>query len=131
MNEFTNQIMAIVAPIIVTAVGIVATWLLNELRKWAKTKTDSQSTDTAFNQLDSIIKGAVFRAEQVIKTFGEDGKITKEEAEKIKRIVTYDIKKQVPKTLEIILKKNLNNFEDFIDSKIEETVYFIKRDKEC
>ena len=58
MNEITSQIlsqiMVVVAPIIVTSVGIIATWLLNELRRWATSKTNSQVIDTAFKQLNLI-----------------------------------------------------------------------------
>lgn len=131
--SLTSQIMAVVAPIIVTSIGIIATWLLNELRRWATSKTNSQVIDTAFNQLNLITKGAVVRAEQLIKEFTANGKITAEEGIKLKSTVFKDIKTQIPKSTEIILKKNLNNFDDFIDSKIEEMVYYIKQDKnkEC
>jgi len=133
MNEITSQIlsqiMVVVAPIIVTSVGIIATWLLNELRRWATSKTNSQVIDTAFKQLNLITQGAVVRAEQLIKEFTANGKITTEEATKLKHSVFNDIKTQIPKSTEIILKKNLNNFDDFIDSKIEEMVYYLKQNK--
>ncbi len=133
MNEITSQIlsqiMVVVAPIIVTSVGIIATWLLNELRRWATSKTNSQVIDTAFKQLNLITQGAVVRAEQLIKEFTANGKITTEEATKLKYSVFNDIKTQIPKSTEIILKKNLNNFDDFIDSKIEEMVYYLKQNK--
>ncbi len=121
--------MVVVAPIIVTSVGIIATWLLNELRRWATSKTNSQVIDTAFKQLNLITQGAVVRAEQLIKEFTANGKITTEEATKLKHSVFNDIKTQIPKSTEIILKKNLNNFDDFIDSKIEEMVYYLKQNK--
>lgn len=133
MNEITSQIvtqaMALVVPMLITAIGVIATWLLNELRKWTKSKTDNQTIDTAFNQFDKITKGAVVRAEQAIKEFASDGKITSEEAIKIKKLVFNNIKTQIPKSTGIILKKSVNNFDDFIDSKIEETVYYIKQNK--
>jgi hypothetical protein len=128
-TQIITQITTAIVPILIASIGVISTWLLNQLRKWAKTKTDSQSVDMAFNVFEQITKGAVVRAEQVIKEYSADGKITASEALKIKKIVFNDIKGQIPTSAETILKKTVNNFDDFIDTKIEETVFFIKQDK--
>jgi len=124
-----NQIMAIVGPTLITAMGIIVTWGLNELRKFVKSKTTNEAVDLAFNQLDKIANSAVIRAELTMKEFAADGKITKNEAVQIKKIVFEEVKRQIPKSKVSILKKCVNDVDDLIDSKIEEVVYKVKQEK--
>jgi hypothetical protein len=126
MEAIIAQIMAIVGPALITAIGIIVTWGLNELRRWAKEHTNNQAVDAAFTSLNKISTSAVIRAEQAMKEFGADGKITPSEAVKIKRMVFQDIKNQLPKATEKTLGKVANNLDDLVDSKIEETVYLLK-----
>ena len=129
MEVIIAQIMAIVGPTLITAFGILATWALNELRKWVKSKTDSEAVDVAFNSLNEISASAVLSAEQAMKQYSADGKITPSEALKIKKIVFQEVRNQIPKNTEKILKKVANNVDDLIDSKIEEAVYTMKQKK--
>jgi hypothetical protein len=129
MEAIIAEIMAIIGPAIVTAIGIIVTWGLNELRRWIKSKTNSEIVNVAFNSLNNISKSAVVRAEQAFKKFGADGKITEEEAIKIKQIVFNDIKNQIPKATQKTLNKVANNIDDLIDSKIEEVVFLLKQKK--
>ena len=129
MEAIIAQIMAIIGPALVTAVGLLVTFGMNELRKWLKNKTDSQIVDTAFQSFNKISQGAVIRAEQAMKEFGADGKITPSEAIKIKRIVFNDIKQQLPPATQKTLGKIANNVDDLIDTKIEEMVFAIKNKK--
>ena len=50
MEELISQIMAIVGPTLITAIGIFVTWGLNELRKFVKNKTNNETVDLAFRQ---------------------------------------------------------------------------------
>ena len=127
MDDIISQIMAIVGPSLITAIGIIATWGLNELRKWVKTKTDSETVDAAFNSFGKITQTAVLRAEQAIKEFGADGKITPDEAARIKNIVFSQVKNQMAPSTQKVLKKVANNVDDLIDAKIEEMVYMLKK----
>jgi hypothetical protein len=129
LETIIAQIMAVVGPAIITAIGVIITWGLNELRKWLKGKTDSDTVDVAFKSLSKITQSAVISAEQSMKEYAEDGKITPSEALKIKRLVFQQIRSQIPKNTEKILKKVANSMDDLIDSKIEETVFFLKRRK--
>lgn len=126
MEAIIAQIMAIVGPALVTAIGIIVTWGLNELRRWVKEHTNNKAVDTAFNSLQKISSSAVFRAEQAMKEYASDGKITPSEAVKIKRMVFNDIRSQLPKATEKTLAKVANNLDDLVDAKIEEMVYLIK-----
>jgi len=129
MEDLISQIMAIVGPTLITAIGIIVTWGLNELRKFVKSKTNNESVDLAFKQLDKIASSAVMRAELTMKEFAADGKITKNEAVQIKKIVFDEVKRQIPKKKEVVLKKCVNDVDDLIDSKIEEIVYKVKQEK--
>jgi hypothetical protein len=129
MQETISQIMAIVGPTLVTAIGIFVTWGLNELRKFVKSKTNNEAVDLAFKQLDKIASSAVIRAELTMKEFAADGKITKNEAVQIKKIVFDEVKRQIPKGKAVMLKKCVNDVDDLIDSKIEEIVYKVKQER--
>ena len=127
MNEIVSNIMEIITPALITTIGILVSWGLNELRKFVKSKTDSGTVDVAFKQFNKIANGAVLRAEQSMKIYGADGKITKEEAKKIKSNVFQDIKSQLPATTEALLKKVVNDIDSLIDTKIETDVYNMKQ----
>lgn len=123
------QLMTIIMPVLVTTIGVIITWGLNELRKWIKTKSDNEAIDTAFNQLNQITKSAVTAAEQSIKEAGADGKITMAEAKKVKALVMSSVKNQLPVSTEKVLLGIANSVDDLIDNKIEETVFNLKREK--
>ncbi|MBY9000881.1 MAG: hypothetical protein KGD64_08215 [Candidatus Heimdallarchaeota archaeon] len=129
MNQIIDQIMAIIAPALITTIGILVSWGLHEVRKFVKSKMDNDAIDLAFKQFDKITNGAVLRAEQSMKVYGADGKITKEEAKQIKENVIQDVKSQLPITTEALLKKVVNNIDSLIDTKIETEVYKIKQNK--
>jgi len=129
MDNIINQIMSIVIPSLITAIGILLTWGLNELRRFVKNRTDSDQVDVAFKQFNKIATGAVIRAEQALKQYGADGKITKDEAKKVKELVVSDIKSQLPSTTESLLKKVINDIDALIDTKIEGEVYQLKQNK--
>ena len=129
MNEIVSNIMEIITPALITTIGILVSWGLNELRKFVKSKTDSGTVDVAFKQFNKIANGAVLRAEQSMKIYGADGKITKAEAKQIKDNVFRDVKSQLPASTEILLKKVVNNLDSLIDTKIESEVYKIKQNK--
>lgn len=127
MEAIIAQIMAIVGPALITAIGIIVTWGLNELRRWVKEHTNNKAVDTAFNSFGKITQSAVLRAEQAMKEFGADGKITPSEAMKIKRMVFQDVKNQITPETQKVLKKAANNLDDLIDAKIEEMVFMLKK----
>jgi hypothetical protein len=122
------QIMTIVLPVLVTSIGVLITWGLNEGRKWVKTKSDNEAIDTAFNQLNLITTGVVKAAEQSIKEAAADGKITTAEAYKIKTMVVAEIRNQLPKSTEKILTGIADNINGMIDSKVEEAVFDLKKE---
>jgi len=129
MENVINEITSIIAPALITAIGILITWGLNELRRFVKNKTDNREIDAAFDQLDKIIKGTVIKAEQVMKKYGADGKITEDEAREIKRSVVADIKCQLPLSTEVFLKKVINDVDALIDTRVEVEVYKLKEAK--
>jgi hypothetical protein len=127
MEDIISQIMAIVGPALITAIGIIVTWGLNELRRWVKSKTDSEAINAAFNSFGKITTSAVLRAEQAMKEFASDGKITPSEAVKIKKMVFQEVKNQITPGTEKVLKKAANDVDDLIDAKIEEMVFMVKQ----
>jgi hypothetical protein len=42
MNEIIDQIMAIIAPALITTIGILVSWGLHEVRKFVKSKMNNE-----------------------------------------------------------------------------------------
>jgi nucleoid-associated protein YejK len=129
VDEILKQFMMLIVPTLVTAVGIVLTWGLNELRRFVRGRTDNEAIDFAFKQFNFIATGAVKKAEQEMKKYAADGKITKEEATNIKNTVFNEVKKQIPERTEIMLRRGVNDLDDLINTRIEEIVYNEKERK--
>lgn len=123
IDEILKQVMILIVPTLVTAIGIVLTWGLNELRRFVRGRTDNEAIDFAFKQFNFIATGAVKKAEQEMKKYAADGKITKDEAAKIKDTVFNEVKKQIPERTEIMLRRGVNDLDDLINTRIEEIVY--------
>ena len=73
-----EQFMAILLPAGLSAVSIILTWLLYELRKWVKERTDSQALDDSLGVLGQVIQNTVAQINETVKEAAQDGVVSKE-----------------------------------------------------
>jgi hypothetical protein len=125
-TQYFYEIMDIILPALITLIGALVAWGLNEARKWLKTKTNNEAVLFALNNLDSVTQAVVAKINQSVKEAGDDGKITPEEALRIKDIALNEIKAQIPTSQKAILDKAIADLDKFVDAKVEETVSYLK-----
>jgi hypothetical protein len=96
MNELWEALAPQLVPLVVSLVGIVSTWAINSLRK----RLDSQRALTILNLVERMVEIGVSEAEQVVvpeaKKAMVDGKLTREEGDKIKALVIERAKAHLP-----------------------------------
>ena len=124
-NLLTNILQLIVG--ILSAMIVVAT---NRLINYLETKTKNikenntkQLANQALNDLNEIIKKNVGAAQatlvQVAKEANEDGKLTKEDGDKIKEAVCIKIKSQLSDLNRQYIAKEIKNLDNYISSMVE------------
>lgn len=124
-NLLTNILQSVI--VILGALIAVAT---NRLINYLETKTKNikenntkQLANQALNDLNEIIKKNVGAAQatlvQVAKEANEDGKLTKEDGDKIKEAVCIKIKSQLSDLNRQYIAKEIKNLDNYISSMVE------------
>lgn len=122
-----QQLLAIIIPFAVTALSVLTTWALYELKKYIKGRTDSQALDDAMLVLESVVQSTVAKINETIKEVGADGVITKAEAQMLKEAAMNAVNEQLPPATKKILEIGNKKLQDFISGKIEIAVLTTKR----
>lgn len=128
MDEQTlwQQLLQIVAPFAVTAVSVLTTWALYELRKWVKSKTDNEQVLQSLTVLDQVVTATVTQINETVKQVTADGVITEDEAAMLKAKAKQAINDQLPPATRKLLEIWIGQLDDFIDGKIEVGVLQVK-----
>ena len=124
-NLLTNILQSVI--VILSAMIVVAT---NKVINYLETKTKNiketntkQLANQALNDLNEIIKKNVGAAQttlvQVAKEANEDGKLTKEDGDKIKEAVCIKIKSQLSDLNRQYIAKEIKNLDNYINSMVE------------
>lgn len=131
MDEQTlmQQLMAIILPTAITAVSIIMSWLLFELRKWVKKRTDSQALDDSLSVLGQVIQNTIANINETVKEAAQDGVVSKEEAVQLKSMAIDRIQQQIPQATKKILDTGISNLDEFISGQIESQLIITKRMK--
>lgn len=129
MEELTQQITAIIVPAVIAAVGSLVALGVNELKKWIRSKTESEGINTAMNQISEITLSVVNEIEQDARKLVKNGKLTVPEAMKLKKLAIKRVREQLPKTVELSARAGVNELNKHIAGKVEEMVLVNKRMK--
>lgn len=124
-----QELIQIIIPLATVIVGAVTTWVLAMLSSYIKSKTENETILTSYTQAEKIIKNTVMAINQSIKEAGSDGKITAEEAKRIKAIAVESIRKQVPAWMKDSLELAVGDLEEWINTQIEASVNEAKNGK--
>lgn len=130
--ELKEALDACLATILTAGAGIVgtlATWGLVLFRSWIKAKVASiqdkqlrEGVEHAMGRLDFIASTIVADINQRVKLARADGKLTPEEAAKIKTIALARVKAQIPPYLAETLASAVQDLDRYISAKIEQQV---------
>ena len=124
-----EQFMAILLPAGLSAVSIILTWLLYELRKWVKERTDSQALDDSLAVLGQVIQNTVAQINETVKEAAKDGIVSKEESVQLKSMAIERIHRQIPEATKKILAVGIDNLDEFVSGQIEVALISTKRMK--
>ena len=130
LNTIWQECAAILLPVAVAAVGALATYALALLRSWIKAKTAAIEDKTAraavehaMSRLDHIAGTIVKELNQRAKHYAADGRITSEEAGRLKGIAMEQVRDQIPPYLRETLERSLGDLDRYVSSKIEAKVF--------
>ena len=119
-----------VLPVAGTVVTGLVSWGLFELNKFVKTKTKNEVVNDAMEHISHTVETSVHELEQTLvpeaKEALKDGKLTSEEAMKIKEIAISKVRAQLPKKMEKAAQSAVNSLNGIIGAKVEKAVLNLK-----
>lgn len=103
MNELWQTIRPELLSFVVTLLGLISTWAINSLRR----KLDVEHAGSILDQVERVTNLVVLELEQTmvpeIKAALEDGKLSKDEAEKLKKLAIERVQAHVGKNVPVTL----------------------------
>ena len=122
-----SEILQVLAPIIISIVGILASWGLAELSKYIRSKTRNENALSALDDISNLVRSTVSEVGQTFTKAAADGKITRAEALSMKTEAIQKVKAQIPPMVEKNALLAVNSLEKFIASRIEREVVKLKK----
>lgn len=121
-----ESVLQVLAPIIISVVGILVSWGLAEASRYIKSKTRNESALSALDGISKLVEATVSEVGQTFKIVSADGKITSDEAKMMKNEAIQKIKAQIPSLIEKNALIAINNLDNFIATRIEREVVKLK-----
>lgn len=122
MEQLQTEIMAILIPAVTTAIGIVLTWGLAELKRFIASRTKNENIRHALESVGELTFHTVAELNQSVRKAYEDGKLTPDEAKKLKAEALAKIKIQIPEAMKIMLEAAVTNLDDYLGTLVESNV---------
>lgn len=129
VQPLSQELMQIIIPAATAAVSILTSFLLAYLSKYLRSKTQNETILHAFDSASIITNDVVAAINQSVKKAGEDGKITQEEAQRIKQEAMIALREQLPTKVQETLTQAVGDLQSFLDTKIEAAVFAQKQRK--
>ena len=122
LTNILQSVIVILGALIAVATNKIINYLETKTKNIKETNT-KQLANQALNDLNEIIKKNVGAAQatlvQVAKEANEDGKLTKEDGDKIKEAVCIKIKSQLSDLNRQYIAKEIKNLDNYISSMVE------------
>lgn len=127
MEAFQAELVKVLVPAIGTAVSLLITWGLFELRKLIKTKTDNEAAVQAFDVVSDLVQNTVASINQeATKQIESNGKLNPAFAKALKQKANSVVMSQLRGATKKALAKNVRDLEVYVDNRIEAAVYYEK-----
>jgi hypothetical protein len=124
-----EKILAELAPILVGLASILGTWLLWELRRWVRSRTNNELAFAALDDIEDLVRTVVSDVGQTFELAAADGKITPEEGAEMKAMAHATITSQIPPMVKRNALRLVNDLDEFVNSRIEREVVMAKSGK--
>ena len=129
LSNLWQECAGILLPAVVAALGALATYALALLRSWIKAKTAAiedkntrEGIEHAMARLDYITSTIVADINQRTKQYTAAGKLTPEDAVKLKTFALARVKQVMPDYMRATLQEAVGGLDKYISSKIEQKV---------
>ena len=129
LNQFWGECAAILLPAAVAALGALATYAVALLRAWVKAKTAAiedkntrEGIEHAMARLDYITATIVADLNQRAKQYTSAGKLTPEDAVRLKTFALARVKQVIPEYMRSTLQDAVGGLDKYLSSKIEQKV---------
>lgn len=104
----------------------LVSWGLYEAVKYIRSKTNNEAINNALTRIshtvETVVAGLTQTMAAELRALTEDGKLTKEDGESLKKLAIQAVKDQVPFAVKQIALLGITNLNDFISTKIEQAV---------
>ena len=127
MNEIMEVMAAQIVPIIATVLATFVSVGLVHLNRWLKMKTGSEAIAAAGKIVETTVNELAATTVKDLKTAAIDGKLTLEEAHKVKDIALGRIKTQLPPAVAKAAGLAIGDLNTFISGTIEQKVIEAKK----
>ena len=126
-DQFFTEIAKIVYPAAVSVVAAACTWLCVAIKQHIERSIKTKNIRNALFHLDATIQTVIAEMEQTVRPMLSDGKLSKEEAQKIKEMAIERVKAILDKNAKEILMAMVDDFSGLIGSKIEKEIHEEKK----
>jgi hypothetical protein len=94
-----QQLVPHVAELAITLASLIGAYVLNRVQQWLRCKVDNERARGVLLRLTDAVENAVLEVEQTtseaLRAAAEDGKITSDEAEKVRQVALDAAKRQL------------------------------------
>ena len=118
MKEFLiEQAAQIVTVIIVTAIGILSTWLTAKLNKYFQLKNTATALETCLSMVQATVGELQQKFVEDMKKANADGKLTKDEIKQLNTsLIVYTKNKLTPNIIEVITAAGIDINQFILDA---------------
>lgn len=125
-----ETVVAALLPVLIPGVGALVTGLVSlalmGLKNYVKIKTDNALVENALTRISNTVQTVVDSLEQTVvaelRSASSDGKLTKEDAAKIKQKAMNTVMAQLPGAIVSAAELGVNDVRVLVESKIEQAV---------
>jgi hypothetical protein len=126
MDLIVSEVVKALAPVVGTLMMGVSSMVLLWLKNYIKAKTNNALVENALTRISNTVETAVAHVGQTVvkglREAAEDGKLTKEDAIKVKRMAMDMVRLQMPDAIIEHAKLGVESLDMFISTKIEQAV---------
>lgn len=130
MEGMWDKLIVYTVPGLVTLLGALISLAVNRLAVYIKTKTANKTIEFAMERLshttDTVVAATTQTVVADVKKASEDGKLSLDDAKKIKSDAVDEILRLLNKDIVDIIKGHVGDFDGFIHNKIEQAVLKLK-----
>ena len=142
MEDIQEALVSLFVAVVTGGIGLLAVYIQKYLSEaTAKLKAETalvedeilrENVNNAISTIEGIIYDTVYSLQvslvDDIKKASSDGKLTKEEGERVFNIAKEKILEQVPASLHLLATHSIENMEEYINLKIEESLERVKQE---